>query len=100
MRYHKYEFEEVLIEGRGLYPVKAWVSGSLNVRYGFEEHRTPVILDFQDLGDVFLTFDDAERTSLDIDDDDKETLDALATQVFNALDQEHILDEIYEAEFG
>ncbi len=100
MRFHKYEFEEVLIEGRGLFPVKAWVSGSVNVRYGFEEPRTLVIVSFQDLGDVFLTFDDAEKTSLDIDDDDKETLDALATQVFNALDQEHILDEIYEAEFG
>jgi hypothetical protein len=100
MRFHKYEFEEVLIEGRGLYPVKAWVSGSVNVRYGFEEHRTPVILDFQDLGDVVVVFADTEGTCIEIDNDDKETLDALATQVFNALDQEHILDEIYEAEFG
>jgi hypothetical protein len=100
MRYHKYEFEEVLIEGRGLYPVKAWVSGSVNIRYGFEEHRTPVILDFQDLGDVVVVFADTEGTCIEIDDDDKETLDALALQIYPALDQDHILDEIDEAEFG
>lgn len=92
MRHYSYEFEEIPVEGKGMFPVKALASGTVLITYTIEDRR-PVIVTVSDLADVVLVFD-GDGTCIEVDNDDAETLLVLAEQIFNKLDHDHISDEI------
>ena len=102
MNLYDYAFEDIEV----IYPtngLKAVASGIAVVQYEWEDrdparrqNGTLVLDDFVDLT-VDVEFE-ADGTYVSVDPDDKATLAALAAQIYPQLDQEHILDEIYDEE--
>jgi len=101
MSLYDYAFEDIEV----IYPtngLKAVASGIVVVQYqwrGLNEprrnHGTPVFDAFVDLT-VDVEFEDG--TYVSIDPDDTATLESLSAQIYAQLDQDHILDEIYDEE--
>jgi hypothetical protein len=99
--FHHYIFEEIPVEGRGMFPTKALATGMIVVRYTLDSRsREITILNFEEISDLVLIFSNTEGTCVEVDDDDAETLELVGKQVIPQLDHQYILDEIYEAEFG
>jgi hypothetical protein len=99
--FHYYVFEEIPVEGQGMFPTKAFATGMIAVRYTIDSRsREITILNFEEISDLVLVFSNTEGTCVEVDDDDAETLELVGKQVIPQLDHQYILDEIYEAEFG
>ena len=104
MNLYDYAFEDIEV----IYPtngLKAVASGIAIVQYHWEgratdfgrgQKGTPVFDAFVDLT-VDVEFE-TDGTYVSIDPDDKATIAALAAQIYPQLDQDHILDEIYDEE--
>lgn len=102
MNLYDYAFEDIEVT----YPtngLKAVASGIAIVQYHWEGRVEPRRTNGTPVFDAFvdLTVDaefEADGTYVSIDPDDKATLAALAAQIYPQLDQDHILDEIYDEE--